>query len=55
MKYQKITGNIDSDFRIHVGNEGLFGVAFFGHSGNQRKVNYIWKTLLKQYQSKKEE
>lgn len=52
MKYNKITGNIYTDFEILTGRESLFCKAFFGHKAtkNERaKIQYIWKRLLKLY------
>lgn len=48
MKYKKIK-DLHYDFSYYVSKEGLFGVAFFGHKGNNKKVKYIWNALLKQY------
>ena len=48
MKYKKIK-DLHYDFSYYVSKEGLFGVAFFGHKGNKRKVKYIYNALLKQY------
>ena len=48
VKYKKIK-DLHYDFSYYVSKEGLFGVAFFGHKGNKRKVKYIYNALLKQY------
>ncbi len=49
MKYKKKLSSIYLDYAYYCGKENLFSVAFFGHKGNKRKVRYIWKALLKQY------
>ena len=49
MKYKKRSNYIDSDFRYYIEKENLFCVAYFGHSGNKRKVAYIWKMLQRQF------
>ena len=48
VKYKKIK-DLHYDFSYYVAKEGLFGVAFFGHKGNNKKVKCIWNALLKQY------
>ena len=48
VKYKKIK-DLHYDYSYYVSKEGLFGVAFFGHKGNKRKVKYIYNSLLKQY------
>ena len=52
MKYKKRTNNINIDYQYYVSEENLFQIAFFGYSANSKqrnKLNYIWKTLLKQH------
>jgi hypothetical protein len=52
MKYKKRTNNIYNDYEYYVSKENLFEIAFFNWfpTNKQRnKLNYIWKTLLKQH------
>jgi len=52
MKYKKRTNNIYQDYQYYVSKENLFQIAFFGYSTNSKqrnKLNYIWRTLLKQH------
>jgi hypothetical protein len=56
-KYKKRTsdvfpeGNIDADYQYYLGQEGLFGL-LLGHrmtKSERAKANYIWNSLLKEY------
>ena len=52
MKYKKKSDSLFNDFEHYVSKENLFQIAFFGYSANSKqrnKLNYIWKTLLKQH------
>ena len=52
MKYKKRSDNIYNDYEYYVSKENLFQIAFFNWfpTNKQRnKLNYIWKTLLKQH------
>tara|TARA_R100000654_G_scaffold72892_1_gene105135 strand:- start:841 stop:1071 length:231 start_codon:yes stop_codon:yes gene_type:complete len=52
MKYKKRSNNIYNDYEYYVSKENLFEIAFFNWfpTNKQRnKLNYIWKTLLKQH------
>tara|TARA_R100001015_G_C4471329_1_gene54901 strand:- start:264 stop:437 length:174 start_codon:yes stop_codon:yes gene_type:complete len=52
MKYKKRSDNIYIDYKYYVSKENLFHIAFFGYAANSKKrnkLNYIWKTLLKQH------
>ena len=56
MKYKKRSNNIHIDYEHYVSKENLFHIAFFGHSANSKqrnKLNYIWKTLIKQHKEEK--
>ena len=51
MKYKRLTNSIDCDYKIYLAQEGLYN-HFFGHKLDKKgrnKVNYIWKSLLKQF------
>jgi len=56
-KYRATGKGIDADYQYYAGKEHLFTVAFFGHGKRnpeetaraKRKLNYIWKSLVKQY------
>ena len=52
MKYKRRTNtSIDMDFQYYIAVVGLYHY-FYGHRltrNETQKVNYIWKTLLKQY------
>jgi len=42
---------VDEAYQRIAGEIGLHGAAFFGHKVNKnenRKLNYVWKQLLKQ-------
>ncbi len=55
MKYKKRSDNINNDYEYYVSRENLFEIAFFNWfpTNKQRnKLNYIWKTLLKQHNKK---
>ena len=51
MKYKKRSESIFDDFEHYVSKENLFQIAFFGYKSSKHinKLNYIWKTLLKQH------
>ena len=52
MKYKKRSDSIFNDFEHYVSKENLFQIAFFDYSKSSKhrnKLNYIWKTLLKQH------
>ena len=52
MKYKKRSDNIYIDYEYYISKENLFEIAFFNWfpTNKQRnKLNYIWKTLLKQH------
>jgi len=52
MKYKKRSNNIYIDYEYYISKENLFEIAFFNWfpTNKQRnKLNYIWKTLLKQH------
>ena len=55
MKYKKRSDSIFNDFEHYVSKENLFQIAFFDYfksSKHRNKLNYIWKTLLKQHNKK---
>jgi len=52
MKYKKRSNNIYIDYEYYISKENLFEIAFFNWfpTNKQRnKLNYIWKTFLKQH------
>jgi hypothetical protein len=52
MKYKKKSDSLFNDFEHYVNKENLFQIAFFDYSAKSKqrnKLNYIWKTLLKQH------
>lgn len=55
IKYKKRTNNIFQDYEFYIEQEDLFHVAFFNFYTNEKdrnKCNYIWKSLLKQHESR---
>lgn len=52
IKYKKRSNNIFQDYEFYIEQEDLLHVAFFNFYTNEKdrnKVNYIWKSLLKQH------
>jgi len=51
-KYKKLHNNIDEDYRYYLGMENIYTVLFGHKPEGYRKADYIWRSLMKEYNYK---